>query len=206
MPYAILVDMAWHRNKYTHFFLLQNLLFLNMIMKAKPEQYNSILTISEECFGLGYISLSKLKANGTFTWVCYAENNNAKIVGFVSVRVANIEDGTDILPIGYQSTLILQTLALYPEYRNLGYGTNMLESICKWAKSSKYQQLLYYAWVESYHSYFEKKIAKVGFTLLKTIKEYWLVQSINQNFECLVCGAPPCHCTINIYLKKVGKT
>ena len=172
-----------------------------------PKHFNSVLAISEVCFGQKYLTKEQLESycgNSNLSVVYYL---NGKIIGFCLNEIytksnrktafSKVIDPADF-PAG-----IIKTIAITPRFQNLGYGSHLLDlSVSKLSKQSV-KTIFYPAWNETDNDRFFLKLLKINFKEITVIPDYWARESVKNNYYCAKCGAPPCHCSLSLYRKKI---
>jgi ribosomal protein S18 acetylase RimI-like enzyme len=168
---------------------------------------NAIIQIAELCFGKYYLTMNQLhkymQAKGVFIYY----HKNEKILGFCigivhlkndTITDKSIHNSTHLLPVG-----IIQNIAVHPVEQNNGIGTLLLETCIHKLTQIHHCKTLYYpAWKQSHSFLFTKKLKSKGFGIEKEIENYWTAESIENNFFCARCGAPPCSCSMALFSKK----
>jgi aminoglycoside 6'-N-acetyltransferase I len=75
--------------------------------------------------------------NSSDQWYCRLIKSDAdEVMGMLEISYRNIVDGCISSPVPY-----IEGLYLYPQYRNNGYGTEILKMIITWCKEQGYTEL-----------------------------------------------------------------
>jgi ribosomal protein S18 acetylase RimI-like enzyme len=147
-----------------------------------------IVNISDLCFGENYLNyehiVNAIKASKLITLKI-----NSSLIGFCIFST----------PENKQTPCYIETIAIKPQHHKKGFGTKILVQTLSTLQKQGFNKVNYKAWVEGPNNFFISKIKRIGFVKLEEIKDYWKEESITQPFNCIVCGSPPCNCTVSIY-------
>jgi len=175
------------------------------ISPIETSDFKSITIISDLCFGANYLTISKLKKllkkNGAFNKI---EINN-KIIGFCLAQIMQPNEKNLDFEVADSQTdkiAVIKTMAIHPNFQRKGFGTLMLKHAVKQIHSITNLSSIYYAsWIESKSEGFCKSVKDEGFSEFKLYKNFWLNDSLQNNYTCIVCGNPPCNCSMRLYRK-----
>lgn len=162
-----------------------------MTCLALRSDITRIKNISNQCFGNNYLNISTINSAIESNSLLVIKENG-EVIGFCLFSISN-RDKAD----SYQSQI--ETLAVSKNYQNKGYGSILLNNTIKIIRSQSIKNIFYKGWLEGPNHFFIDKIKSLGFQKIKTIRNYWKKQSIEEGFICDLCGAPPCKCTLNLY-------
>lgn len=173
--------------------------------------FKEILSLSAISFGENYMTSIELKGylNDPFTKVILKTQNNL-LQGFSIVQLLDliqlkkalfidpnwieIEFGS-LQTIGYR-----KMIAVDKEFEGQGVASRLYQDGTNWL-SEKTNVICSAVWIKKGEFTFEPILKKNGFEALKTVNNYWKGDSLKRNFNCPVCGEPPCLCDAIIYKK-----
>ncbi len=97
-------------------------------------------------------------------------------------------------------TIKLNVVVVEKHQQNKGEGSKLLNEF--YEKYAVQFDILIPLWnykgSESLRFWIEKK----GGELLQSFNEYWRDESLEKGYVCVVCGAPPCSCRMDLYVLK----
>jgi len=170
------------------------------------------LKICDTELGKDYLSTSYLSdlINNEKALIQAAFNQNNELIGFSSCMIlTNIELKKAIhssqfsqLPseITYSTQIgITNTIVIKNEYKNQGIGTVLFKEFLTFFEKNKTACIVAFAWKNNEGINMGGIFEKHNFKILKSIKNYWSEESIENNYNCPSCGNPPCFCTAVIY-------
>ena len=89
--------------------------------------------------------------------------------------------------------------AVKQDFQNKGVGSRLVDfSIKKLKKKSNI--IVNVVWKAENKINLGNTLLRYGLKPVKTITDYWREDSIKRNYDCAVCGRPPCKCTAEIYI------
>lgn len=171
--------------------------------------FDQIIEISDKVFGKYYLSHKALKR--------YASNSNSKIIvleknerilGFSIVQIISHKQLEEVIfeevplsvnnftKIGYR-----KMTAIHPDFRSAGMGQKLFELGQNWLEENQVEVVLTVSWINSKTLKYRKFLEFHDFKPLKKLKAYWRQESLERNYQCASCGAPPCHCNGILYAK-----
>jgi len=179
------------------------------IIKICPSHFKDIVSLSDEQFGVGYISkeyLKKListKQNEGFVALYHQ-----KVVGYVLLKIAHhfLDLESIILkdkewfkslfqnnyPVG-----VIETIVVDKGYNNRGIGKLLVQASLNQLRN-KTNSVVSFLWQHPNGTPLETLLTKYQFKHQKTIKNYWFKDSILKNYNCKYCGQP-CYCQCMVY-------
>ncbi|MDA3890703.1 MAG: GNAT family N-acetyltransferase [Salinivirgaceae bacterium] len=169
--------------------------------------FNDIIEISNHCFGESFITTNKLNetfiSEGVFLKIAY----NQLTIGFCMVK--NIPNTELEALYGTNSKLdhifLFQTIAIHPKCQRKGFGTKLIQKVIQEIKSKFIKSALYYpSWDEPKSQAFCKTVLKNGFKEYKTYKNFWFDDSLANNYTCIICGEPPCTCSMKLFCWEIN--
>ena len=176
------------------------------------EHKHAVLSISAQQIGKNFIDESYLTG--------FLNNQNAKgivavinknVVGFSFFQWCSIEEllkhvFTDKswlreifahrqrILIGYRNLT-----AVTKDFQSMGIG-NMLVGFSIKELEKKTDTIVNVVWTADNKKNLKNALRKYGLKLAKKIPCYWKNDSVKRNYECAVCGLPPCNCSAEIYI------
>ncbi len=179
------------------------------IIPFSEKHKKDVLKISEKEIGKNFIDENYLNS--------FLNNTNAKgVVAIINGKVAGFTffqwlKGTELHQyiftnkdwlkevskrkklIGYRNLTAVKN-----SFQNYGIGKKLVEvSIAELKQKTNF--LANVVWITDRKKNLGKTLEKFGLKPLKTIADYWKSDSIKRNYECAICGSPPCTCKALIY-------
>ena len=168
------------------------------------------IKIGNSQFGNGFVTelelLNTIKSSQRFGLI--SETNNT-VSGFV---LATVFDSFDQLEPNLMSNLnwfkttyknkfpiaLIQTIGVSEDYTGLGIGKQLTNAILNEVnKLSK--TTLSMVWEHQNGTPLAHILDQCGLKMQTKMSNYWLNDSIQNNYECKYCGTPPCQCTMMVY-------
>ena len=170
---------------------------------------DSLLIIADKLFGCGYLSKNELQRYiNNKTKTCIVARKNDKIIGFQLMQIINPAEITSLAlkePQWFKKQFsncdsigVLKTLAVKDEFKNQGIGTLLTTESIKILRK-KSNCILSICWDKKEDTIVSNILEKCGMTQVRKIPEFWKNDSIERNYSCNICGAPPCTCDAIIY-------
>jgi len=140
-----------------------------------------IKSILDSSLGLNYFDCSKLTAKNCLV----ADNGNP--VGMVFGKRTG-------------QTVEVKTIVVRHDLRNQGIASNLLAKFIESCAISGVKRLWSPAWIDGTEIHALRLFDQFGFKPIRTITDYWMLDSVNRRYNCPTCGNP-CRCSALI-LKK----
>ncbi|RKX17147.1 MAG: hypothetical protein DRP35_11435 [Candidatus Zixiibacteriota bacterium] len=173
------------------------------------DDFDDLLIIADELFGRSYLSKPELQSYiDDNTKIGIVAKINDKIIGFQLMQTSNL-DGIMSFVLkeqqwfkeqfsNYSSIGILKTLAVKNEFKNQGIGTLLTTKSIEILKK-KSDCILSICWDKENDASVSNILEKYGMKQIRKISEFWKEDSLERNYTCKICGAPPCTCNAIIY-------
>jgi GNAT superfamily N-acetyltransferase len=136
--------------------------------------------------------------------VILAEQGN-KLVGVGIAKLITSLNGTDYqvfanhLPIIRPPVGVMELAAVHEQARHQGVGARLIERRLQWMREAGAQMAVCSALVHPDQSVPARTpLLRNGFEHLIDIPEFWLGESLREQYQCERCGNP-CHCTASLY-------
>lgn len=174
----------------------------------------SVLQIANEQFGEGFMAASELEQYiDSDTHFCHVVLYGATVVGFSLMQVGTLPEIARKMK--GEADWFLQYFSTYSRlaYRSLtavaaafkGRGiANLLVKEGLAFLSHRAQVVVCDAWKSSF-THIGKILERNGYQVIKEVPDYWHRESLQQQYQCAVCGTPPCRCTAVFYAKFFDK-
>jgi predicted N-acetyltransferase YhbS len=176
--------------------------------KIAPQHIPAIKLLLDQQFGKDYLSEEAL--------LIFTQQPHFGLVALDGVEVI----GVSLVKIGKTTTLVQELLSERNWFRDY-FGRNKTIALRKHlAVNSNYQgkgigkrlvtdgikqlrpmvdYIISIVWKESAEHSLGKLLQKVGATPVKTSPNYWEEDSLIKQYDCPICGQPPCGCSTMIY-------
>ena len=186
----------------------------------KPLDDNSIdeaIQICNQELGSGYLSAEYIQSllNNENAYLVKAENSNSEIFGFGFCTILTHQELIDSLhPFQFKSLPenikteqvigITNTITIKNEYKGIGIGSAIFKQFIAFFESKNIHLITAFAWKSKEGFNMEGIFKKHNFPIVKTIENYWKLDSIEKKYGCPSCGdLPPCLCTAVIFSKTI---
>lgn len=181
-------------------------------LSLEKHHINQVLEIADTSLGKGYLTspyLNKFIDSKKYLGFVIVEDQN--VVGFTSLVLLTTKELKQTVlkehdwfyetikkyeTIGLRQQTIVHTAHVKKGYgyQLFDFSSNAILSLCDVQIST--------AWSKGSEKSMQSLLLKCGFNYAKTIENYWLDDSIIKNYNCAVCGVPPCKCATEVYIKK----
>ncbi|PJB15485.1 MAG: hypothetical protein CO118_03260 [Flavobacteriales bacterium CG_4_9_14_3_um_filter_32_8] len=183
------------------------------ITSLKKSHIQEIIDLSDTAFGQGYLTIDYLKkyinSSKKSGFVTLSESN--KLIGFILLESLSIKNfSNQVLEEkewfntyfqGYKNITLIHQIAVNSSFQKQGIATNLLNHFRN-QTTVNLELICCFAWVKENFTPFKKILLKDGFLFIKKINNYWLKDSSSKKYNCSYCGAPPCKCSAEIFIKK----
>jgi len=181
------------------------------IIKLFPKDIvlaKEIVEIFSESLGFNYITRKEITniLNNKTDKILLAAFMNHNMVGVRIIKILNQKEINDFNQVIKPQKLphhkigMLVSSAVRKCFRQQGIGTSMIYEGIKELKKMGCSVYVATAWDSGQQKSSTALLEKFNFKKIKVLKNYWKEKSIVQNFECPVCGKPPCTCTAVFYM------
>jgi len=179
---------------------------LKALTAAKIEQVRSI---AEKSFGSNFITALELRSYiKNPKKKCYVSLTNGVVSGFLLVSVNSAEELKEVAHselswfvdrYSKHNTIgLIKTIAVDQNHKKAGIGTRLAEK-CIFLLSKKVNRIIAFCWEQdgSKSNFF--LLEKCGMKGVRKITNFWEEDSFAKNYNCKVCGPPPCLCSAYLY-------
>lgn len=173
-----------------------------------------IINICNEELGKEYLTFQSLKKMITDEkiFIKIALSLNSEIIGFyIGLIASNMEmkkllhdiPFTDFHPSFNKTETfgVIKTVAIRKDFKKKGIGTTLMKDCLLKFEKREISIISLIAWKSKKGINMERIMATNQFMNLKEIKNYWTSESIQKNYYCPECGAPPCNCSAVVFGK-----
>lgn len=173
-----------------------------------------ILIICQQQLGFGFLEQPLLETYlNNDNKFCHVVLHDDKVIGFSLMEISPPPIIAKKMKQAEQ--WFLDYFSSYPKvaYRSLTAvdrnfeGKGVASSLVKQGLSflaNKVEVVVCDAW-KSERTHIGSILERNGCEALKEVPHFWTAESIQQNYECSFCGAPPCECTAVIYARFFNK-
>jgi len=180
------------------------------IKQIAPSHIKSIIEIANMQFGNGFVTelevLSLIKSAHKYGFVSITNN---KISGFVFGAICR--DFRDLEPIvvshyswfeenfnGKFPIGVIETIGVDSTFKGMGIGKALVIAILNRLNSIS-KTSLSMVWQHEGGTPLAHILEQCGLKNKQTIANYWEKDSLENKYDCLYCGRPPCHCSVMVY-------
>lgn len=177
------------------------------IEQANKNQLNQLLLIANSAFGDKFISKQELSTYinqpNQYLFVAIIDN---EVVGFISAETCNKTELLNKvlqpidLPKNITNTGWIKQAAVNPNCFRKGIANKLLHSVTTALKNTC-DTLFCISWKKGAVTPMSNLLLKNKFTSHKTIPNYWYNDSLTKQYNCDICGTPPCKCSAELYLQ-----
>jgi len=181
-------------------------------IELKKNHFNQVLDISNRTLGNNYLTKEYLNQYLSSEMnLGYVIVKQEKVIGFTSITILTPTQLKDTVlkesKWFYEISKTHKNIALRkqtivdPNSMNQGFGNKLVElSTKEVGKICDFQ--LSTVWKNEEAAIMGNLLIKNGFKLCKKIANYWSEDSSLKNYQCPICGNPPCKCVTEVYIKK----
>ena len=101
----------------------------------------------------------------------------------------------------FNKIALIKQIVVSPVYQNKGLGSFLIDHIQN-KLSDLANAYCCIVWKKEGDNSLKYILLKNKFKPEKITKNYWSNDSVDKNYNCAVCGSPPCKCCAEIYTKK----
>lgn len=157
-----------------------------VLRNISEKDFKSIIQLSNTIFGNSYITEKELQiyvnSKSNFGIVAFNENT---FCGFILYEIIA------------QKTGLIKSIAVKEDFQGKGIATDLIsKAIIQLKETTTQIQAVTWHYPDNH---LIKILKKHNFNLVKTIPNYWKEDSLKRNFECKICGKPPCMCSAQIW-------
>lgn len=186
----------------------------DIIIKAVEHRYiPHIISIADRNIGEQYLTEELINncINDTNNYICKVaiDNDSKKVVGFYISYIVNPQSINTVINVTpnqiprmfkYPSKIgVLKTIAVDNKYQGYSIGTLLSKDSIEEFRARNVPTICTIAWKSKNGTNLEGVLKRLNFEKVLEIKDYWKEDSINNSFECPVCGEPPCRCSAEIF-------
>lgn len=179
-----------------------------IITELKNEHISSIIDLSNEAFGDGFINTTYLTAYLSLpnNYCLVALNSNNNVIGFITAETTNYNNFAtsffeDKELKKYNTISIIKQVVVDKVYQNQQIASLLLKKVLD-ILSDKSDIIVCIAWNNNNRIALKNILERNLFNAIKSIPNYWRADSLSNNYNCIRCGKPPCSCSAELYIKK----
>lgn len=184
--------------------------------RIEHSDLKDILLLTDDAFGKDYLTIDHLSEyindKNNFGYYLVDDTN---FVGFISLKIISIGTLQNYFLADQKwlsthfktqnSIAIIEQVVISPQYRNKGFSNLLLHYVLSKIEE-KCNSIVCVCWLKEELNLMKKLLIKNEFNLIKTIPHYWKTDSLRKQYNCVICGEPPCLCNAEIYeFKKLIK-
>lgn len=167
----------------------------------------SVLRIADDQLGEGYVSEEFfIKADESDRSFIKVAEMDGRIVGFAIGLIWEPNEIRELVrvPIPRHLSLadqvgVVKTVAVSPAQHGHGIGTRLTDSCLAEFRSRGVRAVCSVAWKRGKQINLKGVLERQGFLPFAEVPDYWREESLEEDFECPECGAPPCRCSAVMY-------
>lgn len=172
---------------------------------ANKSHIKQLLLLANQALGNNFITKQELATyfNNPKRYLLVAIINN-EVVGFITAEICNktellnkvlqlIDLPKNITNIGW-----IKQVAVHPNYFRKGIANKLLKTTTTTLNPFCDTQFCI-SWVKGTVTPMSNLLLKNNFTLHQTIPNYWYNDSLTKQYNCDICGTPPCKCSAELY-------
>lgn len=180
--------------------------------RIEHKDIDNIKTIIDVSFGKNYLTKEHINSyinNPNNQGYCLTQDDI--LIGFISLKLISKDNLYDYFLtekdklFGFFNTLktfaVIEQVVIAPSYRKKGYSTFLLNNALV-QLSKQADCFICICWIKNEPNLMQKLLLKNDFKLIKEIPNYWKNDSLKKNYQCVICGEPPCKCKAEIYKLK----
>jgi len=182
------------------------------IIPFKRKHFKQVLCIANSTLGNNYLTTNYLNQYlDSNTYLAFVIIKDIEVIGFTALiiispaqlkeKVLKDKDWFYHFFKKYSNIALRKQTIVHPNYIGRGYGSELvqrssqaIEALCDVQLST--------VWIKRNSNAMSNLLLKNGFERSKTISNYWQQDSLVNKYSCTECGAPPCTCSTEVYIKK----
>lgn len=175
-----------------------------MIRRIQNNDIDKILNLSDNHLGRNYINkliideYLKTETNNCFSYLINGQLV-AFALNFINFR-SNLNHIIDTRTTDNEKVGVIKTIVVDDKFQHKGIASALVtKSVQLLSKSCK--EIICIVWDHPNNS-MDFILQKHNFKRYKHISEFWKQESTARNFECKICGKPPCICSAEIWTLK----
>lgn len=180
----------------------------------KKSDIPASIKICDQELGEGYLSSEMLVqlAESKNTFIQSALDSHNNLIGFGFCTVVNPTQLKKSLHSSQYQRIpkeiqeieqlgIINTLAVCSEFKGMGIGTTLCKQFISFFQKEQISTCISFAWKNKSGINMGGIYEKSGFSALQLLENYWQEESIEHQFTCAGCDAPPCTCDAVLYYR-----
>lgn len=182
-----------------------------VIQPIRHDEIATVVGIANQELGTDFITPAEIKrylANPSKYTLLVARKNN-ETVGFCSaykLTPAEIQAMAPRpeLPTPFSitpQTGMLKTMAVQNAHTKQGIGTKLVSHILDILVQDGIKEIYSIGWKKDGKVSIGNILLRHGFKQHRNVENYWFEDSILKNYDCALCGPPPCRCHAAIFVK-----
>lgn len=96
---------------------------------------------------------------------------------------------------------VVQMVAVHRLAKQNGVGEALLKEVSRGLEAASCNAQAGIGWKENDNEAVAKIMNRVGYSAVREYPNYWFEDSLDEGYNCVHCGPPPCRCTSILYLK-----
>lgn len=179
-----------------------------VITELKKEHFSTIINLSNEALGDGYINTVHLTTYLSLTNnYCYVTlNNDNQVIGFITANTISYNEFTTSFFENnelkeFKTISIIKQVVVGTAYRNQQVASLLLKKMLD-ILIDKSNVVVCLAWNNNNRIALKNILERNSFNAIQSIPNYWRADSLIRNYSCISCGNPPCTCSAELYVKK----
>lgn len=176
--------------------------------KLVSKHIPAVKALLDKQFGTDYLSIEELHIFANTPHFGLVALEGSKVIGVSLVKIGKVstlveevllEQSWFCSHFGKNKLIALRKhLAVDNHYQGKGIGKLLVIDGIKQLRSMV-DYIISIVWKESAEHSLGKLLQKVGATPIRTIPDYWKEDSLTKQYDCPICGQPPCACSTIIY-------
>lgn len=184
------------------------------MIDLKEKHIPSVLEISDNELGKDYLSYSDIeKVLNDKNYICKIaiDKDTNKVIAFGLCLIVSPDEVKKIIDwpdnkisraLKHSNEIgVLKTISVLKDFQGKGIGKLVTERCYNELIDREVNSICSIAWKNGNITNIGGILLDLGFNEYASINDYWKDDSINKNYNCPVCGKPPCRCIGVIYTK-----
>ena len=176
----------------------------------EKKHLSTILTICQQQLGVGFLERTLLETYlNNAPKFCHVVLQNNQVIGFslmeispraqIAKKMKQAESWFLDYFVAYDNIGYRSLTAVAKNFEGKGVASLLVKQGLDFL-SNKVNVVVCDAW-KSEHTHIGSILERNACEPLKEVPHFWTTESIQQNYTCKACGAPPCECTAVIYAR-----